>query len=121
MFPLFLLEKDSLVRSSSLLLTDLSLCLSEQKNKMTDMRTKFNFKRLTSILLIAAFVLTASSELKAQEKKSSDLKNFTIIVEKTENGIKMQSAKGTAWIDLSFSLNNYQSQAVDEYGMTKLN
>jgi len=64
--------------------------------------------------------LTGSSELVAQEKKSTDLKDFKVIIEKTENGIKMKSAKGSAWIDLSFSLNNYRPQAVDEYGMTNL-
>src|SRR5690606_28993543 len=50
----------------------------------------------------------------------SELKDFKLIVEKTDNGIKMKSEKGSAWIDLAFSLNNYQPQAVDEYGMTEL-
>jgi hypothetical protein len=70
---------------------------------------------------MAAFVLTASSELIAQEKKADDLKSFKVVVEKTENGIKMQSVEGSAWIDLSFSLNNDKPQAIDEYGMTELN
>jgi len=83
------------------------------------MKTKLNFKRLFSTLLIGILFLTATSKLIAQEKKA-ELKDFKIIVEKTDNGIKMKSIEGSAWIDLSFSLNNYQSQAVDEYGMTKL-
>ena len=70
---------------------------------------------------MAAFVLTASSELIAQEKKADDLKSFKVVVEKTENGIKMQSIKGSAWVDLSFSINNDKPQAIDEYGMTELN
>ena len=44
------------------------------------------------------------------------MKDFKIIIEKTDNGIKMKSEKGSAWINLSFSLNNYRAQAVDEYG-----
>ena len=84
------------------------------------MKAKLNFTRPMLNLLIAVFLLTASSELVAQEKKSTDLKDFKVVVEKTENGIKMQSVKGSAWIDLSFSLNNDQSQAIDEYGMTEL-
>ena len=32
----------------------------------------------------------------------------------------MQSLKGSAWNDLSFSLPNYQPQTIDEYGMTGL-
>ncbi|MFI1745940.1 hypothetical protein [Thalassobellus sediminis] len=83
------------------------------------MKTKMNFKRLFSMMLIALLFLTASSELVAQEK-TAELKNFKVIVEKTENGIKMKSEKGSAWKDLSFSLNNYRPQAVDEYGMTEL-
>jgi hypothetical protein len=85
------------------------------------MKTKLNFKKLISNTLIALFVLTASSELVAQEKKSEDLKNFKVVVEKTDNGIKMQSVEGSAWIDLSFSINNDRPQAIDEYGMTELN
>lgn len=71
-------------------------------------------------LLIAVLMLTASSELAAQEKKSTDLKDFKVVVEKTENGIKMQGIKGSAWLDLSFSLKNDRPQAIDEYGMAEL-
>ena len=84
------------------------------------MKTKLNFKRPFLNLIIVLFVLTASSELVAQEDKSTDLKDFKVVVEKTENGIKMQSVQGSAWIDLSFSLNNNRPQAIDEYGMTDL-
>ena len=83
------------------------------------MKTKLNFKRPFSTALMAILFLTVTSELIAQENKS-ELKDFKIIVEKTDNGIKMKSNKGSAWIDLSFSLNNYRPQAVDEYGMTEL-
>jgi hypothetical protein len=84
------------------------------------MKTKFNFKKLIKNVLIAILFLTASSELIAQEKKLNDLNNFKIVLEKTDNGIKMQSIEGSAWIDLSFSINNDRPQAIDEYGMTEL-
>jgi len=32
----------------------------------------------------------------------------------------MHSSKGSAWIDLSFSLANDKTKAIDEYGMTQL-
>lgn len=83
------------------------------------MITPMNFKRPFSTLLMALLFLIASSEIVAQEK-TTDLKDFKLIVEKTDNGIKMKSAKGSAWTDLSFSLNNYRPQAIDEYGMTEL-
>tara|TARA_R110002050_G_scaffold257052_1_gene396156 strand:- start:177 stop:566 length:390 start_codon:yes stop_codon:yes gene_type:complete len=70
-------------------------------------------------MIMALLFLTATSKLIAQEK-TSELKDFKIIIEKTDNGIKMKSEKGSAWINLSFSLNNYRAQAVDEYGMTEL-
>ena len=90
------------------------------KLKPIDMMAKLNFTRPMLNLLIALFVLTTSTSLRAQEKKSTDLKDFKIIVEKTENGIKMQSFQGSAWIDLTFNLDNDHPQAIDEYGMTKL-
>ncbi|GGW24418.1 hypothetical protein GCM10007383_06090 [Arenibacter certesii] len=100
------------------------LCVSEKKSelkfKTIDMKAKLNFTKPMLNLLIAVFLLTASSKLIAQEKKSTDLKDFKVIVEKTENGIKMQSVKGSAWLDLSFSINNDRPQAIDEYGMTEL-
>ena len=83
------------------------------------MKTKLNFRKSFSTMLMGLIFLTATSELIAQEK-TAELKEFKVIVEKTDNGIKMKSEKGSAWIDLSFSLNNYRPQAVDEYGMTEL-
>jgi hypothetical protein len=48
------------------------------------------------------------------------LKEFKITIEKTDNGLKLLSDKGSAWIDLSFSLAKDKPQAIDEYGMTQL-
>jgi hypothetical protein len=84
------------------------------------MKTKLNIRRLSQNLLIAVFILTAGTESIAQEEKSTDLKDFKLVVEKTENGFKMKSVEGSAWIDLTFSINNYRPQAIDEYGMTEL-
>lgn len=84
------------------------------------MKATMNFKRPFSIMLIGLLFLTATPKLIAQEKML-ELKDFKVVVEKTDNGIKMKSEKGSAWKDLSFSLNNDQSQSVDEYGMTDLN
>ncbi len=85
------------------------------------MKTKSNFKTAILNLFIPLFVLTASLGSVAQEKKSTNLNDFKLVVEKTESGIKMQGVKGTAWIDLSFTINNDRPQAIDEYGMTDLN
>lgn len=88
---------------------------------MEAMETKSSFKGLLTITLIVFFVMTVGSlQSKVQELTSNDLKEFKISIERTDNGLKMQSSKGSAWIDLSFSLVNKKSQAIDEYGMTEL-
>ena len=84
------------------------------------MRTKFNFKVQITNLLIVGFVLIASSGLIAQEKKSNDLKNFKIIIEKTDDGIKMTCDEGSAWNELSFPTKKDRPQAVDQFGMTRV-
>ena len=83
------------------------------------MKTTLNCKKPFLGLLIAILFLT-SSDIISQVKKSADLKDFKFIIEKTDNGVKMKSSAGCAWIDLTFSLDFYSAQAVDEYGMTKL-
>ena len=99
------------------------LCVSENKTrtkiKIMYMKPKLNFRKPFSTMIMALLFLATTSELVAQEK-TAELKDFKVIVEKTDDGIKMKSEKGTAWIDLTFSLNNYRRQAVDEYGMTDL-
>ncbi len=84
------------------------------------MKIKTTFKSLLTKSIIAVILLTLSSEIMAQEKSSSDLKNFKITIEKTDNGLKMHSSEGSAWINLNFNLVYNKPQAIDEYGMTQL-
>jgi len=70
--------------------------------------------------LIAVLLLALSTESMAQSKDSTELKDFEITIEKTDRCIQMQSAKGSAWLDLSFRLSPDTPQAVDEWGMTGL-
>jgi hypothetical protein len=84
------------------------------------MKTTSTIERLLTTTLIVLFLMTFNSESIAQEKISADLKEFKITIEKTNNGLKMQSDKGSAWIDLSFSLSDNKPQAIDKYGMTQL-
>lgn len=58
------------------------------------------------------------SVLFGQQQVKADLKDFKIIIEKTSTGLKLHSPKGSAWIDLNLSLNEYQKVNIDEYGMT---
>ena len=84
------------------------------------MKTQSTLKLLFLKSFIAVFLLTFSSCLVAKKQNSSDVKDFKIKIEKTDNGLKMQSLKGSAWIDLSFTLPNDKPQTIDEYGMTQL-
>lgn len=70
---------------------------------------------LITLLLAATYTFTI-----AQDNRSSDLKPFKIILEKTENGIALKSLMGCAWNSLSFSIGYDEIQAIDEYGLTKL-
>lgn len=90
--------------------------MNNQNFKTKIVETKTNFITLFQSLSIAVLLMSKASGVMAQEKKAVDLKDFKIIIEHTEDGVKMQGIEGSAWIDLSFDLNNDRSQAVDEYG-----
>jgi hypothetical protein len=82
--------------------------------------TLLNFKMHISILQLILFVLFANVELIAQEKNPSELTNFKLELTTTGNDVKIRSTEGSAWIDLAFSTNKDQPQAINEYGMTTL-
>ncbi|MBP6586074.1 MAG: hypothetical protein WAS56_02465 [Saprospiraceae bacterium] len=84
------------------------------------MKIKSIFKCLFTSTIVAFFLLICSLESKAQDQNIADVKEFKITIEQTDKGLKMQSSKGSAWIELSFSLRKNKAQAIDEYGMTKL-
>ena len=84
------------------------------------MNSKMNFTKLFQNLLIALLILTTSSELFSQDKKSTDLTDFKVVIEITDNGIKLISEKGCAWKELTFSIIDKKQQAIDEYGMVEL-
>jgi hypothetical protein len=84
------------------------------------MKKESKFKSLLMAALLALLVTTLSCKSIAQKQVSADLKEFKITIEKTENGLALQSHKGSAWIDLSFTLADDQPQGIDEYGMVQL-
>jgi hypothetical protein len=44
---------------------------------------------------------------------------FLIQISKTADGLELKGLRGTAWIDLDFSLKENQKQMVNQFGMTK--
>ena len=75
---------------------------------------------LRSLFFLTFLVLGLATNLSAQKKQHADESEFTIVIEKTNDGLKLVSPSGSAWKELSFALNNYQPQAIDEWGMTQL-
>lgn len=84
------------------------------------MNLQANLKNRITKSCCALLLLPISFNLLAQAHQATDLKDFKITVEKTEKGIKLESLQGSAWLDLSFSVGTDNPQAIDEYGMTKL-
>ncbi|MGS2764627.1 hypothetical protein [Sinomicrobium sp. M5D2P9] len=84
------------------------------------MKIPLHCKKRYAKLLLIAFITTSGTILLARHKEPSPPASFKIIVEKTANGIAMQSVEGTAWVNLSFSLGPNQSQAVNARGMADL-
>jgi len=64
---------------------------------------------------LALMLLLATSSFK---QSTPDLQEFKLTIKNTDKGLELQGLKGSAWTNLSFTLNNYRPQAVDEYGMT---
>lgn len=70
--------------------------------------------------LLLTLILIGNVLIAQKNNDSFELANFEIIIETTDNGIKLQSIAGSAWKELSFDLSYDQSQAVNEFGMTNL-
>lgn len=84
------------------------------------MKIKLIFNELTLKVLVGLIVMMLNVEVVAQKKESTGLKDFKIVIEKTDSGIKLKSIKGSAWSELSFTIRNDKPLAIDENGMTEL-
>ncbi|WP_373075733.1 hypothetical protein [Zeaxanthinibacter enoshimensis] len=58
---------------------------------------------------------------RASSGKDPELADFLFSIRKTETGIELIGLAGTAWAELSFTLAENEQQAIDQYGMVKLN
>ncbi len=76
--------------------------------------------RQTWAALTLSIAIVAVGSTSALQQPPTTFTDFTIIIEATDDGIQMKSTKGSAWVDLTFSLNKYRPQAIDEYGMADL-
>ena len=58
---------------------------------------------------------------KVSDRKDTKLSNFLFTITKTQEGVNLKGIEGTAWTDLSFTLQQGNKQAIDQFGMTSLN
>ncbi len=75
------------------------------------------FYKCTSSLFILLFSLTFNCSTNTNQE---DLEAFKFSIQNTEDGVVLKGINGTGWKNLSFTLKNNQTQAVDEYGMTEV-
>ncbi len=73
-----------------------------------------------SPLLLSLLFLYLGNGLSAQAQRVAALKDFSFTIEQTDSGIRLESQKGSAWINISFRSDCDAPQAIDEYGMTQL-
>lgn len=71
---------------------------------------------LIVVLLIIIFINVFGINRLTSEEKIADLKAFTITIEMTENGVKMQSLEGSAWLDLELYPLTKREMAFDHHG-----
>jgi len=72
------------------------------------------------ILFCVFFSIAISKKLDAQKYDPPVLKDFKVTIAVTENGVHLQSPKGSAWLEKVMSMNYGQTYAIDEFGSTKL-
>lgn len=78
-------------------------------------------KSLLNLTFCAVLILGSTFGVDAQKEVQNKLAKFLIVVETTDNDIRLTCREGCAWVELSFNSSiNWNPQAVDQFGMTTL-
>jgi len=72
---------------------------------------------ILSIILFGMFLLGVTSGLLAQNAPTTKESKFLIVVETTNDSVKLTCKEGCAWKELSFSLELNYLQGIDQNGM----
>lgn len=78
------------------------------------MQTKF------SIFFMLLFFSILSNQIVAQEQPVK-FKEFEILIERNNDQLILTNINGCGWKELKFDISFNKAQAIDEYGLTKLN
>ncbi|GIV61076.1 MAG: hypothetical protein KatS3mg043_2165 [Rhodothermaceae bacterium] len=80
---------------------------------MTRART-FGLGALTAVVILAV----AAFQRPAGPSAEAELADFTITVERSEDGIRLTCSEGCAWTELTWTAPPDRPQTVNEFGMT---
>lgn len=73
------------------------------------------------VALLVILRIGASNAAFSQTKVETQSSKFLILVETTDDGLKLTGQQGCAWNELWFTVKQDKPQAIDQYGMTALN
>lgn len=80
------------------------------------MKTRSQLKIIGVVTLV--FSLTSFSNF--ENLPTTNDSKFLIRIQSNDSGLKLKCETGCAWKELSFSLKDNKFQAVDQYGMTRV-
>ena len=76
-------------------------------------------KKITFRIALSAFLMIAAyNSVFSQTETTPELTKFLILVETTDDGIKLTGKQGCVFKELTFTLKADKSQAIDQFGMT---
>jgi len=76
-------------------------------------------KKITFRIALSAFLMIAAyNSVFSQTETTHELTKFLILVETTDDGIKLTGKQGCVFKELTFTLKADKSQAIDQFGMT---
>jgi hypothetical protein len=76
-------------------------------------------KKITFRIALSAFLMIAAyNSVFSQSETTPELTKFLILVETTDDGIKLTGQQGCVFKELTFTLKADKSQAIDQFGMT---
>ena len=83
--------------------------------------TRIRGLKMKKFFLALFVVICLGNSANAQTSCNLEASKFILLVENTEDGVKLTSNKGCAFAELTFSLREGQVQEIDQFGMRSAN
>ncbi len=81
---------------------------------------KSNLNFMSKVILLFLLLAGISNGIISQTKETIKSDGFLILIETTNETIKLTSQKGCAWKELSFTLNVNEIKSIDQFGVTPM-